>query len=55
MNCEQVWQEISNYLEGDVDAGLRAAMDEHFQTCPRCDFGARGDAECHPVCTAMSA
>jgi Putative zinc-finger len=34
--CEQVWREISNYLEGDVDGGLRAAMDEHFRSCPRC-------------------
>ena len=36
MNCEQVWREISNYVDGDVDAGLRAAMDEHFRACPRC-------------------
>ena len=36
INCEQVWHEISNYLEGDVDAALRVAMDEHFRTCQRC-------------------
>ncbi len=36
VNCEQVWREISNYLEGDVDAALRAAMDEHFCTCKKC-------------------
>jgi len=36
VNCEQVWREISNYLEGDVDAGLRAGMDEHFRACKRC-------------------
>ena len=36
VNCEQVWQEISNYIEGDVDARLRAAMDAHFGTCTRC-------------------
>ena len=24
VNCEQVWQEISNYLEDDVDPNLRA-------------------------------
>ena len=35
-DCEQVWREISNYVDGDVDAGLRLAMDEHFKTCPRC-------------------
>ena len=36
VTCEQVWREISNYLEGDVDATLRSAMDAHFQTCKRC-------------------
>jgi hypothetical protein len=36
VSCEQVWREISNYLEGDVDAGLRSAMDEHFRTCEKC-------------------
>ncbi len=36
VTCEQVWQEISNYLEGDIDSGLRVAMDQHFQACPRC-------------------
>ena len=36
VNCEYVWREISNYIEGDVDAGLRAGMDEHFRTCKRC-------------------
>ncbi len=36
LNCEQVWREISNYIDGDVDAGMRPAMDEHFKTCARC-------------------
>lgn len=36
VNCEQVWHEISNYIEGEVDAGLRSAMDEHFRTCKQC-------------------
>jgi anti-sigma factor RsiW len=35
-NCEEVWREISNYVDGDVDAGLRASMEEHFKTCARC-------------------
>jgi Putative zinc-finger len=41
-NCETVWKEISNYIEGDLDAGLRAAMDEHFTTCKRCASVLRG-------------
>jgi len=36
VNCEIVWKEISNYIEGDVDPALRAAMDEHFRGCNRC-------------------
>jgi len=36
VNCQQVWKEISNYIEGDLDAGLRVAMEEHFGTCTRC-------------------
>ena len=36
VNCEQVWQEISNYLEGEVNPELRAAMEAHFRECKHC-------------------
>jgi anti-sigma factor RsiW len=36
VKCEQVWIEISNYLEGEVDPPLRAAMEEHLRGCPNC-------------------
>jgi hypothetical protein len=36
VNCEQVWREISNFLDDDLDPGLRSAMQEHFQECKRC-------------------
>lgn len=36
MSCQKVWREISNYIEHEVTPALRAAMDEHFHTCPRC-------------------
>jgi anti-sigma factor RsiW len=36
VNCDDVWREISNYLEDDVDAELRAAMEEHIRGCKRC-------------------
>lgn len=35
-NCERVWREISNYVDGDVDPALRSTMNEHFRTCKRC-------------------
>ncbi|MGA2414817.1 MAG: zf-HC2 domain-containing protein [Candidatus Sulfotelmatobacter sp.] len=36
LNCEQVWRELSNYIDGEVNAALRSTMDEHFKTCQRC-------------------
>jgi Putative zinc-finger len=36
LNCEQVRHEISNYVDGELDAALRSSMDEHFRTCQRC-------------------
>lgn len=36
VNCEQVWQEISNYLEGEVSPELRAAMEAHIRECRHC-------------------
>jgi hypothetical protein len=36
ISCEEVWREISNYLEGDIDSSLRAAMEEHFRGCKHC-------------------
>jgi hypothetical protein len=36
MTCEHVWQEISNFLEGDIDAEQRAAMEEHLRGCKHC-------------------
>lgn len=36
LNCEQVWREVSNYVDGEVDPTLRASMDAHFLECARC-------------------
>jgi putative zinc finger protein len=36
LNCEQVWREVSNYVDGEVNAALRSSMDEHLRTCKRC-------------------
>jgi len=36
IRCDEVWREISNYLEDEVSAGLRTRMDEHFKGCKRC-------------------
>jgi len=36
VTCEQVWQEVSNYLEGGVEPELRIAMEGHIRQCKRC-------------------
>jgi hypothetical protein len=36
LSCEQVWRETSNYIDGEVNAGLRSAMESHFHACPKC-------------------
>jgi hypothetical protein len=36
IQCGEVWREVSNYLDGDVDPGMRAAMEEHFRGCKHC-------------------
>lgn len=36
ISCLEVWREISNYLDGEVDADLRARMEAHFKVCAHC-------------------
>jgi hypothetical protein len=36
VKCEEVWREISNYLDGDVSPTLHAAIDEHVRGCKGC-------------------
>jgi hypothetical protein len=36
VNCEEVWREISNYLDSEVEPDLRLAMEEHIRGCRRC-------------------
>ncbi len=36
ISCLEVWREISNYLEGDVDPELRRRIEEHVKVCEHC-------------------
>jgi anti-sigma factor RsiW len=36
ISCLEVWQEISNYIDDDVDAELRSRMEAHFKACAHC-------------------
>jgi predicted anti-sigma-YlaC factor YlaD len=36
IDCKHVWQYISVYIDGDVDAVLRAEIDRHLEHCEIC-------------------
>ena len=36
MSCHEIWREISNYLDGDIDPALKARMERHFANCRHC-------------------
>lgn len=36
ISCDEVWREISNYLEDEISGDLRTRMEEHFRGCKHC-------------------
>jgi hypothetical protein len=36
LDCEEVWRQISRYIDDDVDPELRASLKVHFQHCAHC-------------------
>jgi anti-sigma factor (TIGR02949 family) len=36
ISCLEVWREISNFIDGELDAELRARMEAHFKVCAHC-------------------
>jgi anti-sigma factor RsiW len=36
IDCKHVWEHISAYIDGEVDAVLRAEIDMHLETCEIC-------------------
>lgn len=36
IKCEDVWREISNYLDGDISPQLQLVIEEHLGECKRC-------------------
>jgi predicted anti-sigma-YlaC factor YlaD len=36
IDCKHVWEHISAYIDGDVDALLRAEIDRHLEHCEVC-------------------
>jgi anti-sigma factor RsiW len=36
VNCEHVWSQVSDYLDGDIQPELKAAIEEHLHGCRKC-------------------
>jgi anti-sigma factor (TIGR02949 family) len=36
INCKHVWEHISAYIDGEVDADLCAEINKHLETCEIC-------------------
>jgi anti-sigma factor (TIGR02949 family) len=36
ISCLEVWREISNFVDGELDAELRTRMEAHFKVCAHC-------------------
>ena len=36
ISCEEVWRDISDYIDDDLDPDQRAALDQHFVECRHC-------------------
>jgi len=36
LDCKHVWDQISNYIEGEVPAELREAIETHLAHCRHC-------------------
>jgi len=34
--CEEVWRELTNYMEGDVTAEMRERIAQHLSACAHC-------------------
>ena len=36
LDCKHVWNEISNYIDGEIDPAARADVEEHLAHCRHC-------------------
>lgn len=36
MKCEDIWREISNYLDDEVSARVRDEIEQHLANCSHC-------------------
>jgi anti-sigma factor RsiW len=63
ISCVEVWREISNYVDGDVDPELKARLEFHLKNCSHCKavldgtrntVGLLADGEWYPLPSGFS-
>jgi len=36
IDCKHVWEQVSDYIDGELDEALRSEIDRHLETCEIC-------------------
>jgi anti-sigma factor RsiW len=36
ISCVELWSEISNYIDGDIEPALKARLELHIKNCAHC-------------------
>jgi predicted anti-sigma-YlaC factor YlaD len=36
ISCLEVWREVSGYIDGEIDAEMRARIEYHLKNCKHC-------------------
>jgi anti-sigma factor RsiW len=36
IDCKEVWRQVSNYIDDELDPDLRTIMASHFKNCAHC-------------------
>lgn len=36
VSCREVWREITNYIDGELDAEMQKAIEAHLDQCRHC-------------------
>ena len=36
LDCKHIWRELSNYLDGEISAEMRAEVEAHVAQCQHC-------------------
>jgi predicted anti-sigma-YlaC factor YlaD len=36
IDCQEIWKQLANYMEGDLTAEARSRIDEHLSGCRHC-------------------